>query len=231
MKLKDLILVPGLCLLFLPFILFEPLYEAYYAFNKAHGLLMSFFKFAVLATLGEMIGLRIRTGVYNRPGFGILPRAFVWGFLGMSIYMAFVIFAAGTPVLLQKMGMQQASALMEGGLSWGKLVVTLTISAGMNIFYAPVMMTFHKITDLHIEANGGTMRGLFRRMDMAELFERIDWKAQWGFVFKKTIPFFWIPAQALNFLLPEEWRILVAAIYGIILGILLAVAGPAAKRA
>ena len=32
---------------------------------------MSFFKFAILSTLGEMIGLRLRKGHYNEKGFGI----------------------------------------------------------------------------------------------------------------------------------------------------------------
>lgn len=70
----------------------RPVYEWYHAFNAAHGMIMSFLKFAVLSTLGEMIGLRISAGVYCRKGFGVLPRMFVWGILGMGINMAMVIF-------------------------------------------------------------------------------------------------------------------------------------------
>jgi hypothetical protein len=47
---------------------------------------------------------------------------------------------------------------------------------------------------------------------------------QWGFVFKKTIPLFWYPAHTLTFLLPAEYRILFAALLGIVLGVLLSVA-------
>jgi hypothetical protein len=50
----------------------------------------------------------------------------------------------------------------------------------------------------------------------------------WGIVLKKSIPLFWIPAQTVNFLLPEEFRILVAAIYSTVLGVILALA--AGKR-
>ena len=64
---------------------------------------MSFIKFAVLATLGECIALRITTGDYNRPGFGILPKAVVWGFLGIGIKIAFTIYGAGTVKLLSGM--------------------------------------------------------------------------------------------------------------------------------
>jgi hypothetical protein len=43
-------------------------------------------------------------------------------------------------------------------------------------------------------------------------------------VFKKTIPFFWIPAHTITFLLPADFRILFAAILGVALGIILAIA-------
>lgn len=45
---------------------------------------MSFVKFAILATLGEMLGLRISTGVYHNKTFGIIPRMVIWGVLGMG---------------------------------------------------------------------------------------------------------------------------------------------------
>jgi hypothetical protein len=52
----------------------------------------------------------------------------------------------------------------------------------------------------------------------------LDWTTMWGFVFKKTIPLFWIPAQTINFMLPEEYRVLFAAFLSIVLGVLLSVA-------
>ncbi len=96
---KDLFFLLGVSVFFLPFFIFNSLFDAYYQFNLEHGLLMSFIKFFLLATLGELIGLRIKTGSYYYKGFGLIPRAIVWGFLGITIYMAFAIFATGTPVL------------------------------------------------------------------------------------------------------------------------------------
>jgi len=221
---KDLYFGLGLVIFFLPFFLFREVYEAYYRLNEAHGLLMSFIKFALLATLGEVIGLRIKTGSYHQPGFGLLPRAIVWGFLGMTIYMAFAIFAAGTPKLLVKIGMHNAEVLLASGLSWGKALVAFSISTALNLFYAPVLMTFHKITDIHIVSQGGTLKGFFTPIRFAAIFRMINWDVQWNFVFKRTIPLFWIPAQTITFLLPEEFRVLFAAFLGIVLGILLAIA-------
>jgi len=221
---NDLIFATCFIVFFSPFILFDEVFEAYYRFNLEHGLLMSFLKFALLATLGEIIGLRIRTGRYHERGFGLIPRAIVWGFLGMTIYMAFSIFASGTPQFLLKLGLKDANTLLNGDLSWKKVLVSFSISTALNLFYAPVMMTLHKITDIHIQEQGGTLRGFLSPMDFAGLFRKINWDIQWNFVFKRTIPLFWIPAQTVTFLLPEEFRVLFAAFLGIILGVLLALA-------
>ena len=221
---KDLLFLLGVTAFFLPFFISKGLFGAYYQFNLEHGLLMSFIKFFILATLGELIGLRIKTGKYYYKGFGLFPRALVWGFLGTTIYMAFAIFASGTPVLLEKMGFENASGILHSDLSWKKVAVSFSIATALNLFYAPVMMTFHKITDAHILENGGTMKGFFRPIQFARIFREINWEVQWNFVFKRTIPLFWIPAQTITFLLPEEYRVLFAAFLGIVLGVILGVA-------
>jgi len=221
---KDLIFLLSVLAFFLPFFVFDAVFDAYYQFNLEHGVLMSFIKFAILATLGEVIGLRIKTGKYHQKGFGLIPRAMVWGFLGVTIYMAFAIFSAGTPLFLEKVGFENAGNILHSDLSWKKVLVSFSISTALNLFYAPVMMTFHKITDIHILENGGTLKGFLRPIDFARIFKEINWDVQWNFVFKRTIPLFWIPAQTITFLLPEEFRVLFAAFLGIVLGVLLAIA-------
>jgi hypothetical protein len=117
-----------------------------------------------------------------------------------------------------------ADVLREPGFSWIKLLAAFSVSATLNLFFAPVFMAFHRITDTHILRTGGTMKGFFTRMDIGQSFKEINWHDFWDFVLKKTIPLFWIPAQTINFLLPEDYRILVAALYSIILGILMSMA-------
>ncbi len=186
---------------------------------------MGFLKFAILATLGEVIGLRIKEGIYNKQGFGILPRAVVWGFLGISIVAAFEVFSKGTPLFLESLGIENASKSLGMEMCGKRILTAFSISCLMNLMFAPVMMTLHKITDLHILNNGGTLTGLFRPIPMGEIFSKqVNWNVQWNFVFKKTIPFFWIPAHTLTFLLPPEYRVLFAALLGIMLGILLSLA-------
>ncbi len=224
MKRNDILFLSGLIFFLSPFFFSEAVYDSYYQFNAERGLFMSYIKFAILATLGEVIGLRIKTGKYYQKGFGLLPRAFVWGFLGVSVKIAFDIFSSGTPVFLEKAGFEDAVNIITGDLNWRKVLVSFSISTALNLFYAPVLMTFHKITDSHILRTGGSMKNFFQPIAFADILQKIDWQVQWNFVFKKTILLFWIPAQTLTFLLPEEFRILFAAFLGVVLGVLLAMA-------
>jgi len=217
MKRGDLIFILVFIGIFTPFFLSEDLYRWYLEFNRAQPLVCAFVKFAILATMGEMLGLRIRSGKYNQKGFGLALRSLVWGFLGITIYMAFSIFATGAPKLLTNLGYEMNEQFLN------RAFVAFTISTTMNLFYAPVMMTFHKITDMHIAANNGKAEGFFSSFPMREYFVKLDWDTQWNFIFKKTIPLFWIPAQTINFMLPEDFRVLIAALLGIALGVLLSI--------
>ena len=225
MKIKDLYFALAIAAIFLPFVFIDSLYEWYKTFNATHGMVMSFIKFGLLSTMGEMLGCRISSGKYVTPTFGVLPRMIVWGFLGIGINMAMIIFSKGTPIFMEYMGMDNAVASFAAdGFSMDKLWVAFAVSVAMNTIFAPVFMTFHKITDAHIAACGGSLKAFATPIPMAKRFSEINWDAQWGFVFKKTIPFFWYPAHTITFLLPGEQRVLFAAVLGIVLGVLLAVA-------
>ena len=219
MKKQDFIFIVLLILFFLPFFISKDIFDFYKSFNQAHGMIMSFIKFGILATLGEIIGLRIRTGKYYQLGFGILPRAIVWGFLGLTIKLAFIIFATGTPKFLFYMGIENAEIALKSGTWETKLLVAFSISVCMNLIYAPLMMTIHKITDTHIINNKGTVLGLFKPIQFGEIIKNLNWSVQWNFVFKKTI----------TFLLPTEYQVLFAAVLGVVLGVLLAIASLKSK--
>ncbi len=230
MKKSDLIVVLYVLVVLVPF--FIPATGFYNAFNLAtegHPFIMAFFKFAILATFGEMLALRMRKGHYYESGFGVLPRMMVWGFLGVCIAMAMVIFKTGTPRFMEIVGGCERGSLAaifaDVSFSWGKLGIAFCVSVLMNTIFAPVMMTFHKCTDIHILKNGGTVRGLLRPIKMAECLKSINWDIQWGLVFKKTIPLFWFPAHTITFILPQNLQVLFAALLGVALGLILALAG------
>ena len=224
MKKQDLIFTLLIVAIFVPFFVCEPLYQWYKEFNGAHGMIMSFIKFAVLATLGEMLGSRISTGKYCPKGFGVIPRMVVWGILGMGINMAMIIFSKGTPVFLEYLGLEGAVGALDGPFNATTVLVAFSVSVAMNTIFAPVFMTLHKITDTHIASYNGSLASLCHPIHFADIFENLNWRRQWNFVFKKTIPLFWYPAHTITFLLPGELRVLFAAILGIVLGVLLAFA-------
>lgn len=226
---KDFALLFSIVLFLLLFLIFPDFYVLYKTLNADHGILMSALKFALLATLGEAIALRIRKGVYTEKGFGLLPRALVWAFLGVTIKVAMLIFAVGTPIMLAYCGIKSAPAAMQGPLTGLKVLTAFCISVSMNTFFAPVFMTFHKITDTHIIQTGGTLKGLFSPLKIGDILASIDWRRQWAFVFKITIPLFWFPAHTVTFLLPESAQALFAALLSVALGIMLSFAGKSKK--
>lgn len=224
MRTKDFIFILIVIAVFLPFIISDAFYDWYLSFNAEHGMAMSFLKFGILATMGELLGLRISRGVYYFEGFGVLPRAIVWGILGMGINMAFIVFSTGVPAFAEYLGVKNTEDILSGALSWQKVALAFSISVVLNSIFAPVFMTLHKITDTHIMNNGGTLSGLFTPIKMGEIMQNLNWKVQWGFVFKKTIPLFWFPAHTITFLLPGEMRVLFAALLGVLLGVILSIA-------
>ncbi len=230
MKRSDIVFVIVFAGLFIPFFLSRRLYDFFVWFSTDWAFTASFIKFAILATMGEMLGSRIRTGIYLRAGFALLYRAVVWGFLGMTVKAAFMIFGGGTPLILEHLGMENASAVMAGPVTGARVLLAFAISTFLNIFYAPVLMVTHRVSDLHVAAAAGDRRKLLTVPDVKGLLASIDWNSMWGIVLKKSIPLFWIPAQTVNFLLPEEFRMLVAALYSTVLGVILALAAGAGKR-
>ena len=224
MKRQDLYFALVMLAIFVPFFVSPELYAWYKTFNAEHAMIMAFLKFAILSTLGEMLGCRISTGNYTHPTFGAMPRMVVWGLLGMAISMAMTVFSAGIPAFITAMGGADlvAQFYMEG-ITFGKFVVALAISVMMNTFFAPVFMTFHKITDTHIAENGGSIKALFKPIPMRRLITTLNWDRQWSFIFKKTIPLFWYPAHTITFMLPGEYQVLFAALLGVALGVILAI--------
>lgn len=226
MKKSDYITIIAIAAVICGFAFIPGAWDWFIRATKNHGLLMSFFKFAILGTFGEMLSLRIKEGVYYKEGFGLLPKMLVWGVLGVVIASAMTIFKTGTVVLLEKgFHIKKAAWWFAGNLSWGKFFVALCVSVLMNTLFAPVFMTFHKITDIHIAETGGTLAGFFSSPLNVQktLAEKINWNIQYGFVFKKTIPLFWYPAHTITFLLPGTLQVLFAAALGVALGVILSI--------
>jgi len=177
--------------------------------SAAHPYMLGFMKFALLATTGEVLAARFAGGVFAFPK-GAVPKAAVWGLIGMMMAGLMPVFSGGV------MAAQQSGVLPLAGNTF---VTALLTSAIMNITFGPVMMAGHRISDTMID----------RRMDgqkggLLDAVRAVDWAGFVGFVALKAIPFFWIPAHTVTFLLPGSYRVFLSAVLSIVLGLLQAVA-------
>ncbi|MEK6263755.1 MAG: hypothetical protein N2B06_03150 [Clostridium sp.] len=215
MKKKDLIWL-GILFVIGFLLMYPSTNEIYTTANKAHPYIMGFIKVSILATMGEVLALRIVTGDYKKP-VGIIYKFIVWGFLGMGFVIAFDIFANGVTGSMKK-------GLLPSGVAdtfSAKLLFAFFTSAFMNLIFAPTFMTVHRLTDTFIDLGQGQFSKI-KRVKLKAVTDKIDWYGFMSFVVFKTIPMFWIPAHTITFLLPGEYRVLMAALLSLVLGVILA---------
>ncbi len=119
-----------LIVIFFPFFVSDAVYGWYKSFNAAHGMVISYLKFGVLATFGVSCwGFYISAGVYNRKGFGVLsPCSGARGIFSMGMNMAMIVFSKGVPQFMEYMGMADASAIINGDCCLDKLWIALAVS-------------------------------------------------------------------------------------------------------
>lgn len=179
--------------------------------TQTYPYIMGFIKFAILATMGELLTIRIINKKWIKPA-GLIYRILVWGFLGIVIVLVFDLFNSGVEKLL-----------MKGKLPGRPSGLTLAFFTSflMNMIFAPTMMAFHSITDSYIDLS---YKNSDLKVNMKTVVNKIDWSHFVSFIILKTIPLFWIPAHTITFLLPETYRIITAAFLSLALGAILAFA-------
>lgn len=171
-------------------------------FVDSYSYLGGFIKFFILASIGDFISIKIKTSKWTLPN-KMLYKAFVWGVIGISIVFVFGVYSDLV------VNLQDSSILPFQDILFFK---ALFISIIMNVTFAPLMMSAHKITDTVIDKGN---------IGVKESISDIDWLSFRKLILYKTIPFFWIPMHTITFLLPVEYRVIFAAILGIFLGVLL----------
>lgn len=179
-------------------------------FAAEYKLLGGFVKFFVLASIGDFISIRLKSGTWILPK-NMFFKAVVWGFIGMVIVIIFGIFSGGV-ASLQAVGVLP----FEGGL----IATAFFISFFMNLTFAPTMMAFHRMTDTYLD-----MKYDKEDITFVGTIGVIDWSRFFKLVIVRTIPLFWIPAHTITFMLGKEYQVIFAAVLGIFLGLLLGLLG------
>ena len=156
-------------------------------------------QFAILGSLGEIISASFKSKKVALPCtiYQMAGKILAWALLGIIIKYGFIGMKGFTRTLIEH---QLLPAFCSSGLGWSFSVSVLT-----NLFFGPQMMFFHRLEDNLIlwEWN---MSGIT--------------KAWW------TLIWFWIPAHTITFALPVEFQIGLAALWGLILGIILGMSKP-----
>lgn len=180
------------------------------AATEAHPYIGGFIKFAILATMGDLLGARVLRGQWKIPR-GVFFKASVWGIIGLMTTLVFTIYMGGAAAA------QASGRLPFSGSSLAQAFFGSTV---MNLTFGPMMMAFHRFTDMYIDTRYEKKGG---KITISELVEKNEWHSLVEFSWLKACPFFWIPAHTIVFLLPVQYRVLVSAFLSIALGLLLAI--------
>lgn len=183
---------------------------AFIEVTEAHPYMGGFFKFFILASMGDWLGVRILKGEWIIPK-GFILKAVVWGILGMMITLVFTVFTAGA-------GAAQAAGKLP--FAGSKLAQSFFGSTIMNLTFGPMMYIYHKFGDLIIDVSYEKKGS---KITVKDLVDRVDWYTIVSFSWLKTCILIWIPCHTIVFLLPPEYRVLASAFLSILLGIIIAI--------
>lgn len=212
MKLGDFIWIAVICgisaLLVIP-----TTHVIFIDLTVSHPYIMAFFKFLVLATMGELLAIRIVGGEWKKP-IGMVYKSIVWGLIGMLVALMFQVYSAGVS------GAIKAGYLFAGTGTLGLLLAAFYTSLFMNLTFGPMFSAAHRVTDTYIDLRETSPKP----PTLSQAVASVDWQAFIHFVVYKVQVFIWLPAHTLVFLVPPEYRVLVAAYLSIALGIILSYA-------
>lgn len=168
--------------------------ESYISWVTLNPLWSAAIQFAILGTLGEIISFSLQKSRVSLPGNGwqMAGKILAWALLGIIIKYGFAGMKGFTQALLDH-GL--LPAFLGSGIGWAFAVSVLT-----NILFGPQMMAFHRLEDNLILGEKG-FAGITR--------------AWW------TLIWFWIPAHTITFSLPADYQIGLAAVWSLVLGIIL----------
>jgi hypothetical protein len=168
--------------------------DVYISWVSNNPLLSAAIQFGILGTIGEFISHRIRTKRFS--GFGsilqIVLKILGWALLGIIIKYGFTGMKGFVNSLLEHNLLPEFT---KDGIGYAFAVSIFT-----NLLFGPQMMAIHRLTDNLILNRKG-----FEGIQKAWL----------------TLIWFWIPAHTVTFSLPKDFQIGLAALWSVVLGIIL----------
>ena len=168
--------------------------NSYRLWVLAHPFLSAALQFGLLGTFGEVVAasLKVRRPALPCTALELAAKVLAWALLGLVIKAGFVGMKGFTHALLDH---HILPAFLGTGLGWAFALSSLT-----NLFFGPQMMLFHRLEHNLI----------LRRRGFEGMMPAI-WTLGW----------FWIPAHTLTFSLPVEYQVGLAALWSLVLGLIL----------
>lgn len=161
----------------------------------AHPILMAIVQFSILGTLGEMVSKWIVNKKVYLP-FTLkmtLWKMVVWSFLAVAIKFAFTGFKGYIHALMEH-------DLLPKAIESNRFLKAFVLSAFTNLQFGVFMVVVHRVLDnliLKVKNWQGLDKGML------------------------CMIWFWIPAHTITFVLPKVYQIGLAALWSVVLGILL----------
>ncbi|MDR0498147.1 MAG: hypothetical protein LBH03_00230 [Holophagales bacterium] len=168
--------------------------DAYIQWVSQNPIFSACVQFAILGSLGEIVAASV---VNKRPALPcswlqMLGKVVAWAILGVVIKYGFAGMKGFTTALLDH---HMLPRLFSDGAGFA-----FALSVFTNGLFGPQMMLFHRFEDnLILGAKG--YAGIEKAL--------------------KTLLWFWIPAHTITFCLPTPFQIGLAAIWGLVLGLIL----------
>lgn len=177
--------------------------DSYVGWVTNNPLLSAAIQFAILGTLGEIISFSLLQKRVALPcsGLQLVGKVLAWALLGVIIKYGFAGMKGFTQALIDH---RLLPGFLSQGIGWAFAVSVLT-----NVFFGPQMMAFHRLEDNFILGQKG-FSGITR--------------AWW------TLIWFWIPAHTITFSLPTDFQIGLAALWGLVLGIIMGYSKATSKK-
>lgn len=189
--------------------------EVFKTLSNTHPYIMGFIKFGLLATVGELLAIKLSTKEWKWP-VCMVHRVVIWGLIGVAITYMMKCYTGGI-IYLMGAGLLPGGALLASGTFLGTLLKAFFISTTMNLTFGPTFMAFHKCSDKWLEFKAAGEKDT----SIQHIVKDVNWGMFVSFTLFKTVPFFWIPAHTVTFILPAEYQVMVAATLSIALGIIL----------
>ena len=166
----------------------------YISWVTQNPLLSAAIQFGLLGTLGEFISATLKNKKITLIGniYQSLTKILAWAILGLFIKYGFVAMKGAVRALLDH---DLLPSFLDSGIGWAFAVSVVT-----NLFFGPQMMLFHRLED-------NLIAGKFDLGGLQNAFYTLIW--------------FWIPAHTVTFSLPKEMQIGLAALWSVVLGIIL----------